>query len=91
MKTGQDDKTKKKLENSGTKRKSNRKRITMKLDEINQKVMAKEGRLKRCLESVKQYRQNRKFQNNEIKLYQQVRGDDTKTNQQPNARETEQF
>ena len=58
---------------------------------INQKVLAKEGRLKRYRERVKQYRQNRRFQNNERKFYQQMGGDDTKTYQQSDARETEQF
>ena len=40
---------------------------------------------------VKQYRQNRIFQNNERKFYQQLAGDDTKTYQQPDAKETEPF
>ena len=41
------------------------------LKEINQKVEAKEGRLKRYQERIKQYRQNRTFQNNERNFYQQ--------------------
>ena len=57
---------------------------------INQKVLAKEGRLKRYRQRVKQYRQNMTFQNNERKFYQQL-GDDTKTYQQPDAKETERF
>ena len=61
------------------------------LEEINQNVLAKEGRLKRYQLRVKQYRQNRTFQNNERKFYQQLGGDDTKTYQQPDAIETEQF
>ena len=59
-------------------------KITIQLEEINQKLLAKEGRLKR-------YRQNRAFQNSEKKFYQQVGGDNTKTYKQPDARETEQF
>ena len=39
--------------------------------EINQNVLAKEGRLKRYRDRVKQCRQNRAFQNNERKLYHQ--------------------
>ena len=58
--------------------------------EINQKL-AKEGRLKRYRDRVKQYRQNRMFQNNEKKFYQQVGGDGMKTYQQSDACETKQF
>ena len=50
-------------------------KLTIQLEEIYQKVLAKEGRLKR----VKQYRQNRTFQNNERKFYHQLGGDDNKT------------
>ncbi len=71
--------------------KTTREKITVQLEEINQKVLAKEGRLKRYRQRVKQYRQNRTFQNNERKFYQQLGGHDTKTYQQPDARETEQF
>ena len=53
--------------------------------------MAKEGRLKRYRQRVKQYRQNRAFQNNERKLYQQLGGSDMKTYQQPDIKETERF
>ena len=66
-------------------------KITVQLKEINQKVLAKEGRLKRYWQRVKQYRQNRTFQNNERKFYQQLGGSDTKTYQQPDAKETERF
>ena len=59
--------------------------------EIYQKVLAKEGRLKRYRQRVKQYRQNRLFQNNERKFYQRLGGDDNKTYQQPDAKETERF
>ena len=40
-------------------------KITVQLEKINQKALAKEGRLKRYRQRVKQYRQNRTFQNNE--------------------------
>ena len=66
-------------------------KITIKLGEINQKLLAKEGKLKKYRQRVKQYRQNRTFQNNERKSYQQVGGYDMKIYQQPDARETEQF
>ena len=66
-------------------------KITVQLEEINQKILAKEGRLKRYRQRVKQYRQNRTFQNNERKFYQQLGGSDTKTYQQPDAKETERF
>ena len=56
-----------------------------------QKFLAKEGRLKRYRQRVKQYRQNRTFQNNERKFYQQLGGHDTKTYLQSDTRETERF
>ena len=46
-------------------------------------------RLKRYRKRVKQYRQNRIFQNNERKHYQKLGEDDAKTYQQPDAEETE--
>ena len=54
-------------------------KLKIQLEEINQKVLAKEGRLKRYRERVKQYTQNRTFQNNERKFYQQLGGDYNKT------------
>ena len=66
-------------------------KLTMQLEGINQKVLVKEGRLKRYRQRVKQYRQNRKFQNNERTFYQQLGGDDTKTYQQQDAKETQRF
>ena len=71
--------------------KTTREKITVQLEEINQKVLAKEGRLKRYRQRVKQYRQNRTFQNNERKCYQQIGGHNIKTYLQPDARETERF
>ena len=73
------------------KEKSTQRKITIQLEEINQKVLAKEGRLKRYRQKVKQYRQNRTFQNNEKKFYLQVGGDDMKAYEQSDTRETEQF
>ena len=49
------------------------------------------GEIKRYRQRVKQYRQNRTFQNNERKFYQQLGGHDTKTYLQSDAKETEQF
>ena len=71
------------------KRQHERKKVQ--LEEINQKVLAKEGIVKRYRQRVKQYRQNRTFQNNERKFYQQLGGHDTKTCQQPDAREPKRF
>ena len=73
------------------KEKTTQEKLTIKLEEIYQKVLAKDGTLKRYQQRVKQYRQNKTFQNNERKFYQQLRGDDNKTYQQPNAKETERF
>ena len=58
---------------------------------MNQKGLAKEGRLKRYRQRVKQYRKNRTFQNNERKFCQKLGGDGTKKYQNPDARETEPF
>ena len=71
--------------------KTTQEKITVQLEEMNLKVLAEEGRLKRYRQRVKQCRQNRTFQNNERKFYQQLGGHDTKTYQQPDAKETEQF
>ena len=49
------------------KEKTTGEKLTIQLEEINQKVLAKEGRLKRYRQRVKQYRQNRTFQNNKGK------------------------
>ena len=69
------------------KEKATREKITLQLDEINQKILAKEGRLKRYRQRVKQYRQNRPFQNIDRNFYQQLGGDDVKTYQQLDARD----
>ena len=55
------------LEHVGTKggKATQQLKIKIRLDEINQKVLAKEVFLKRYRDRVNQYRQNRKFQNNE--------------------------
>ena len=59
----------KQRKNAGTcwdkKEKVTQAKQTIQPEEINQKVLAKEGRLKRYRNSIKQYRQNRIFQNNE--------------------------
>ena len=54
------------------KEKTTQKKLTIKLEEINQNLLAKEGRLKRYLQRVKRYRQNRTFQNYERKFYLQL-------------------
>ena len=43
------------------KEKATQEKIAIQLEEINQKVLAKEGRLKRYRQRLKQYRQNRTF------------------------------
>ena len=53
--------------------------------------MAKARGLKRFWQRVKQYRQNRTFQNNDRNFYQEIGGDETKTYQQPYLRDIEQF
>ena len=56
-KTGQNDKTKiKRWKIWGRKGKCNTRKIAIQLKEINQKVLAKKGRLKRYRQKVKQYR-----------------------------------
>ena len=63
------------------KEKATQGKIKVQLEEINQKVLMKEGRLKRYRQRVKKYRQKRIFQNNERKCYRQLGADDTKTYQ----------
>ena len=65
--------------NRNRKEKTTQERLTFQLEEIYQKVLAKEGRLQRYRQRVKQYRQNRTFQNNERKLYRQLERDDYKS------------
>ena len=92
-KTVENDKTKERCWNMWEieRKRQQWKKITLQLAEINQKVLTKEGRLKRYRHKVKQHRQNRTFQNNERKFCQQLGGDDTKTYQQPDGKETERF
>ena len=67
---------KKKRKDAGTCRDKNEKatqgKMTIQFEEINQTVLVKEGRLKSHRQRVKQYRQNRAFQNNERKFCQQM-------------------
>ena len=51
-------------------------KIIIKFEEINQKVLAKEGRLSSYRLRVKQYGENKTFEN-ERKFYQQLEEDDT--------------
>ena len=44
------------------KSKATRLQQKVQLEEMNQKILAKEGRLRRCWDRIKQYRQNRTFQ-----------------------------
>ena len=61
-KTGKNDKTKEKHWNIlGQKGNINTRKIAIQLEEINQKVLAKEGKIKRYRERVKQYRQTGHF------------------------------
>ena len=71
------------------KEKATREKI-IQLEEINQKVLAKEGRLK-ISTKVKTIQTKQDFQNNERKFYQQLGGGDMKTYQQPDAKKTERF
>ena len=71
------------------KEKTTHEKLTIQLKEINQKVLAKEWRLKKYRQRVKQNRQNRTFQNNGRKFYQQLGGDYNKKYQQPDAKDTQ--
>ena len=73
----------------GRRNKQHRKKITVQLEELNQKVLAKEGSFKRYGQRGKQYRENRSFQTTKEKFYQQSGGSNAKTYQQPDAKETE--
>ena len=71
--------------------KATQEKITIQLEEINEKILAKQGRLKRYRQRLKQYRKNRNFENNKRKFYKQVGRDDAKTCQHPDTREAERF
>ena len=64
------------------------KKITIQLEEINQKVLAKEGRLKRYRQRVKKYRQNRTFQTAKENFINNL---EEMTRKQPDAKGTERF
>ena len=66
--TTESGKTKKKKAEINRKEKTTQEKLTVQLEEIHQKVLAKEGWLKRYRQRVKQYRQNRTFQSNEKKI-----------------------
>ena len=66
--------------------KATQEKIIIQPEEISQRVLVKEGRSKRYRQKVKQYRQNRTFQNNERKFYQQLGGDDAEINRQPDIK-----
>ena len=51
------------------KEKTTQEKLTIQLEELYQKVLAKERRLKRYRQMVNKYRQNRTFQKNERKFY----------------------
>ena len=52
---------------------------TIQLEEINQRILAKEIRLKVHQDKIKQYRQNRTFKNKERKFYKPVGRECTNT------------
>ena len=62
--------------------------LTTQVKDLNQKILAKDGRHRRCLDRVKKCKQNWTFQNDERKFYQKVTGEYTRTSQQPAAKET---
>ena len=54
-------------------------------------ILAKEGRLKRYRNKIKQHKLKIIFQNDERKSYQQAREENINTNEEPNAKETKLF
>ena len=55
-------------ENKMTKKRKQQTRLTILLEKLNQKTLVKERKLRRYQNMVKQYKQNRTFQNNEKKF-----------------------
>ena len=72
-------------------KKATQEKITVQFEEINQKILVKEERLKRSRQRIKEHGQNRTLQNKERKFYKQVGGDDRKIHHKPGAREAEKF
>ena len=56
------------------------KKLTIKMEEINQKILVKERKLKRYRNRIQQYKQNWIFENDERKFYWQVNGENRKSN-----------
>ena len=78
------------LKHVGTK-KSNTRKIAIQLKEINKKVREKEGRLKRYKQGVNNTVKMEHSETTKENSTHKLGGDDTKTYQQPDSRETEQF
>ncbi len=64
--------------------------LTMQVEQINQWILARERWLKRYLEC-KKNKENWTFQNNKIKLHQQIRGECLLTKQQADEKNAKQF
>ena len=62
--------------------------MTTQHEEINQKILATEGWLKRYQVGVKQYQRNMTYENNERKIHEHVGLDTIETNQKLYAKET---
>ena len=71
------------------KEKATQEKITIQHEEINQKVLVKETILKRYRQRVKQYRQNKRFQNNERNSINNREEMTLKHTNKPDAKETE--
>ena len=87
--TGKNDKTKKRRRKILEQKRKTQEKMKIKLEEMNQKVLAKEGRLTRYQEKVKHYKHGHSKTMKEHSTNKW--GCDTKKHQQPDAREAEQF
>ena len=58
------------------------------IEELKQRQLAKSAKIKRYEQRIKQYRQNRLFQTDQRKLYQELNGEVRAENVIPNAEES---
>lgn len=68
-----------------------RKRLSVVLEELKQRVLAKSKKIRRYESRIEQYRQNRMFQSNQKRLFEQLENVDTDDTVIPDAEESKTF
>ena len=68
-----------------------RKGIVVVFEELKQRVLAKKSKISRFEQRIKQYRQNRMFQTDQKRFYQEINGDTSSESLVPDAEESRKF